>query len=399
MTISSLRSLPRRIPLLLALVLAACAGGRGPVARVEPVTQRVPLYVGTYTDAGSRGIYRSELDLASGELAAPVLAGESTNPSYLALDPNGRLLYAVNELTSFAGERSGAVSAFAIDAASGSLTLLGQQSSGGADPCYIAVDHGGRNVLVANYTGGSLAVMPVAGDGRLQPASAFVQLIGSGPNPARQEGPHAHQIVLDPSGRFALAADLGTDRLLVYRYDAARGSLEPNDPPAALLTPGSGPRHLAWHPNGRFAYVISELASTVTVMRWDGERGALAAVQTVTTLPPGFVGTNTAAEIAVSADGRFAYASNRGDDSLAVFAVDPAAGTLTPAGRVAAGGRTPRHIVIDPTGRWLLVANQGSDGITVFRIDAVTGLPSAAGRPLALSRPVCLVFAAAITPR
>jgi 6-phosphogluconolactonase len=377
--------------------LAACGSAREPVAGAPAVavvaTQRLPLYVGTYTDAGSPGIYRSELDTGAGTLSEPILVGEAANPSFLALHPSGRVLYAVNELADYGGARTGAVSAFAIDAATGALTPLGQQPSGGANPCHIAVDRAGRHVLVANYTGGSVAVLPLAADGRLLPASAFLQLTGSGPNLQRQEGPHAHQIVLDPAERFALVADLGTDRILVYRFDPARGTLEPNDPPAVALAPGSGPRHLAWHPSGLYLYALSEMASTVTVLRWDAVRGALAALQTVTTLPSGFAGTNTAAEIAVSGDGRFLYASNRGDDSLAVFTVEPAAGTLAAAGRVAAGGRAPRHFTFDPSGRWLLVALQGSDSLQMFRVDPASGLPSPSGRPLAVSRPVCVVFA------
>jgi 6-phosphogluconolactonase len=388
---------------LTAVLTTAWGSGCGTGVPAPPAVAvdapRLAVWIGTYTDAGSRGIYRSELDLGSGELAEPVLVAESANPSYLALHPNGRVLFVVNELTEFAGERSGAVSAFAIEPGTGHLTLLGQMPSGGADPCFITADRAGRNVLLANYTGGSVAAMPVTEDGWLRPASAFVQLSGSGPNASRQEGPHAHQIVLDPTERFALVADLGTDRLLVFRYDAARGVLAPNDPPAVHLAPGSGPRHLAWHPNGQVAYAISELSSTVTVMRWDRAHGSLDTLQTITTLPPGFSGPNTAAEVAVSPDGRFVYASNRGDDTLAVFAVDPTAGTLSPVGRVAAGGRTPRHFAIDPTGRWLLVANQGSDTVTVFRIDSGNGLPSLVGRPRALSRPVCLVLAASFASR
>jgi 6-phosphogluconolactonase len=393
MTISLHRSSTARARVLLVLALVGCAAGRVPGSSAEARAQWAPFYVGTYTDAGSRGIYRCRLDTRSGALDEPVLASESGNPSFLALHPNGRILYAANELQSYAGQRSGSLSAFAIDSAAGSLRLLGQQPSGGADPCFIAVDHAGRNILVANYTGGSVAVLPLAGDGRLLPASTLLQLTGSGPNAKRQEGPHAHQAVLDPGERFALVADLGSDRLRVYRYDPARGALDPNDPPAAVLAPGSGPRHLAWHPSGRHTYVISELASTVTVLRWNSERGALDALQTVTTLPAGFGGTNTAAEIALSADGRHLYASNRGDDSLAVFAVDPQDGTLASVARVPTGGRTPRHFAIDPTGRWLLVAHQGSDTIAVFRLDPASGIPAATGRAVALSRPVFVLFA------
>jgi 6-phosphogluconolactonase len=377
----------------LALALAACtAAGHATPALTGPT--RLAVYVGTYTDAGSRGIYRFELDPSSGATTAPVLAGESENPSFLALHPNGRVLYAVNEVASFGGARTGAVSAYAIDPASGKLTPLNQQPSGGVDPCYLAVDRAGRNVLVANYTSGTVSVLPLAADGRLRPPSTVRQQTGTGPNKARQEGPHAHQIVLDAAEAFAFAVDLGADRIFVYRYGAAAGSLEPNDPQAAVLEPGSGPRHLAWEPSGKIAYVINELGCTVTAFRYDAGRGSLDVFQTVTTLPAGFSGPNKAAEIAVSPDGRFLYTSNRGDDSLAVFSIEATSGTLAASGRVPTGGRTPRHFAIDASGLWLLVANQDSDSITFFRLDPTTGRPSPIGRPLVLSKPVCLLLLA-----
>ena len=375
-----------------SIACAGCAPARAPVPTPTAAPGLV-VYVGTYTEAGSRGIYRFELDPASGAWTDPVLAGESENPSFLALHPNGHVLYAVNELGTFGGAATGAVSAFAIDGATGNLTRLGQQASGGADPCFLAVDRGGRNVLVSNYSGGSVAVLPIGADGRLRPASAVRRHEGTGPNRARQEGPHAHAIVLDGAERFALAADLGADRIFVYRFDAAAGNLEPSDPKAVALEQGSGPRHLAWHPSGAYLYAINELRSTVTAFRYDAGRGALESFQTITTLPAGFAGQNKAAEVAVSADGRFLYASNRGDDSLVVFKIDSASGTLAEAGRVAAGGRTPRHFALDPSGRWLLAANQDSDSITVFRLDPVTGLLEPVGRPLAISKPVCVLFA------
>jgi 6-phosphogluconolactonase len=382
-----------RVRLVLALTLACIAltltgaGGAGPAPSV-------PVYVGTYTGSGSRGIYRFELDPSSGAATAPVLAGESENPSFLAVHPSGRVLYAVNEVASFGGAPTGAVSAFAIIPESGMLTRLGQQPSGGADPCYLAVDRAGRNVLVANYTAGTVAVLPLAADGRLRPPSTVHQQAGTGPNKARQEGPHAHQIVLDAAEAFAFAVDLGADRIFVYRYGAESGTLGPNEPRAAVLEPGSGPRHLAWHPLGRIAYVINELGSTVTALRYDAGRGALDSFQTVATLPAGFLGPNKAAEVAISPDGRFLYASNRGDDSLAVFSIEAASGTLAASGRVPTGGRAPRHFAIDASGRFLLVANQDSDSITFFRLDPATGRPRPIGRPLVVSRPVCVLLAA-----
>jgi len=380
-------------PFLSCILWSLTACGRGASVPASPSSSPLAVYVGTYGGGGSRGIYRFELDAASGTWTDPILAGESENPSFLALHPNGRVLYAVNELGTFGGETTGAVSAFAIDAATGKLTLLDQQASGGADPCHLVVDRGGRNVLVANYGGGSVAVLPLDADGRLQPTTAVRRHAGNGPNRARQAGAHAHAIVLDPAERFALAADLGADRIFVYRFGAAAGSLEPNDPEAAALEPGSGPRHLAWHPSGAVLYALSELRSTVTAFGYDAGRGALKSFQTLTTLPSGFSGQNWPAELAVSPDGRFLYASNRGDDSLAQFEIDGASGALTPVGHLPTRGRSPRHFAIDPSGRWLLAANQDSDSIAVFRLDPATGRPEPVGRPLAISRPVCILFA------
>jgi 6-phosphogluconolactonase len=381
----------RRLRSAMALIAcAACAPVRPPT---PPAAAPLAVYVGTYTGSGSRGIFRFELDPTTGAWSDPVLAAETENPSFIALHPGGRVLYAVNEIGTFGGAPTGAVSAFAIDDTSGRLTPLGQRPSGGADPCHLAVDRGGRNVLVANYAGGSVAVLPFDANGRLQPASEVRQHRGSGPDRARQEGPHAHAIVLDGTEHFALAADLGADRIFVYRFDAAAGRLEPNDPAAVALDPGSGPRHLAWHPSRRYLYAINELRSTITALRYDPVPGTAESFQTVTTLPDGFSGTNKAAEIAVSPDGRFLYGSNRGDDSIAVFRIDPISGVVVSAGHVPTGGRTPRHFAIDPSGRWLLAANQDSDSIVVFRLDPATGRPEQVGRTLAISKPVCILFA------
>jgi 6-phosphogluconolactonase len=379
----------------LSLAVSACSALTvGPGSEALATARRVPVYVGTYTNGDSRGIYRFELDKASGAATAPVLAGESRNPSFLALHPNGGVLYAVNEVADFDGGSTGAVSAFAIDPRSGALALLNQQPSAGADPCHIIVDKDGRNLLVANYTSGTVAVLPLAADGRLRAATSIRHHTGSGPDKARQAGPHAHAILLDAAERFAFQADLGADRIYADRFDGAAGRLEPNDPEATPLDPGSGPRHLAWHPSGRFLYAINELRSTLTVFRYDAARGALAALQTITTLPAGFTGPNTAAEVFVDDDGRFLYSSNRGDDSLAVFRIDERTGSLTPAGHFPTGGRTPRHFAIDRSGRWLLVANQDSDSIAIFHLDPATGRPSPSGR-VRVPKPVCVLFAGA----
>jgi 6-phosphogluconolactonase len=397
MTLSRLRT---NVGLALAVLfstLTACDGGV-PVTVTSPATPAAPplrVWVGTYTGTGSRGIYRFAFDPASGERTPPALAGETANPSFLAFHPGGRFLYAVNELKTFGGAPTGAVSAFAVDGATGDLVPLGQQASGGADPCHLVVDRAGRNVLVANYSGGTVAVLPLDPDGRLRPAVTIRRHAGTGPNKARQEAPHAHGIFLDPAERFAFASDLGADKVFVYRWDAGAGALEPSEPAAASLEPGSGPRHLAWHPAGTFVYALNELASTVTAFRYDAGRGTLEPFQTLSTLPPATTGAAKAAEIVVSADGRFLYASNRGDDSLAYFAIDAASGRLSPAGHVPTGGLSPRHFAIDPSGRWLLVANEESDSITFFRLDAETGRPEPVGAPLVISKPVCVLFAPA----
>jgi 6-phosphogluconolactonase len=349
----------------------------------------VTVYVGTYTDGTSRGIYRLTFDAAAGTMTEPVLAVETKNPSFLALHPSGRFLYAVGEISSFEGQKTGAVSAFAIDAKTGDLALLNQQSSEGAGPCHLVVDKTGRNVLVANYGGGTVAVLPIDDAGRLKPASSVQAHQGAGPNKGRQEKPHAHGIYLDAAERFALSPDLGADRVFVYRFDSTKGTLEPHG--AGSLEPGSGPRHLAFHPSGKYLYVINELLSTVTAFSYDAEKGALAPLQTVTALPEGFSGTSWTAEVAVSSDGRFVYGSNRGDDSLAVFRVDAATGRLTATGHAPVGGKTPRHFTIDPTGRFILAGHQGSGTIAVLRLDPETGVPALVGSPVKVDKPVCLL--------
>lgn len=371
-------------PTAAAAALAGRATPQSPSKKSSSPLLRV--FVGTYTGAGSRGIYKVELDASTGAVVeGPALAAPSKNPSFLVVHPNGRFLYAVNETGG-----AGAVSAFSVDRDSGALSFLNQQPSGGADPCHLAVDAEGRNVVVANYTSGSVGVLPVASDGSVRPATSVRQLTGSGPNKGRQAGPHAHGVFFDPSKRFLLTADLGSDRILVERYDPATGTSEPGGPGSVSLEPGSGPRHLAWHPSGRALYVLSELLSTVSAFHWNAASGSLSSFQRISSLPSGYSGTNTAAEIAVSPDGRFVYASNRGDDALTVFSAD-AGRKLAFVGRVPTGGRTPRHFAIDPSGRWLIAANQGSSSVVVFRLDPATGVPAPVGAPIAVPEPVCIL--------
>jgi 6-phosphogluconolactonase len=354
----------------------------------------VLVYFGTYTKAASKGIYVSRLDTRSGALTAPELAAATVNPSFLAAHPTGRFLYAVNEISTFEGKPTGAVSGFAIDRGSGGLTLLNMQPSGGADPAHLVIDPAGRNALVANYTGGSVTVLPIGNDGRLKPASAFVQHQGSSKDPERQKGPHAHGIALGAANRFAYVADLGLDKVLIYRFDPAAGTLAAGAPGFGFVAAGSGPRHVAMHPDGRFAYVINEMACTITTFGVDQKAGGLTQLQTVTTLPSGQAlarGYSTA-EIAVHPSGRFLYGSNRGHDSIAVFAIEPAAGTLTPVEHAPTQGSTPRGFGIDPSGAWLLVGNQRSGSVVVFRIDAKTGTLAATGHQVAVGSPVSVEF-------
>lgn len=357
------------------------------------------LFVGTYTGKESKGIYAYRFDAASSELTPLGIAAETTNPSFLAIDPSRHFLYAVNEVQDYKGGNSGAVSAFAIerdtgDRPTGKLSLLNQVASRGADPCYIAFDKTGKYALAANYTGGSVAVFPVRADGHIGESSAFIQHVGSSANKERQQGPHAHWIETTPDNRFAIAVDLGLDELLVYRFDAKAGSLTANNPPYTKLDPGTGPRHLAFHPNGQFAYVVNELQSTITTLTYDASRGALHTMQTISTLPKDFSGSNDTAEIQVHPSGKFLFASNRGHDSIAVFSIDNHAGTLTLVDRFSTQGKTPRSFEIDPTGQFLLVANQDTNNIAVFRIDPSSGRLTATNQTLHVPSPVCLKFMA-----
>jgi 6-phosphogluconolactonase len=332
------------------------------------------------------------MDPVSGALTLVHTVADVPNPSFLALHPSRRYLYAVNAVPEIDGHPGGAVSAFAIDPATGALTFLNRQSSHGAGPCHVSVEHTGRFVLAANYGGGSVVMFPVQSDGSLAAASDFVQHTGSSVNPRRQEGPHAHSITPDPANRFALACDLGLDNVLVYRLDLEAGRLIPNDPPFVRTHPGAGPRHLDFHPNGRYVYVINELDSTLTVFTYDAERGVLEEIQTISTLPEDFAGQNTCADVHVHPAGRFVYGSNRGHDSIAIFRVDEGTGRLDAVGHVPTQGQTPRNFAIDPSGTFLYAANQQSDTIVAFRIDQGMGQLAPTGHVLSIPTPVCVKF-------
>jgi 6-phosphogluconolactonase len=353
-------------------------------------------YIGTYTEKNSKGIYVFRLNASTGKLTPLGLAAESASPSFLAVHPNRRFLYAVAEVNNFGGQKSGAVSAFSIDRNTGKLMFLNQVSSHGSGPCHVMVDPTGKTVLVANYDSGGVAALPLGEDGRLREASAVIQHHGSSVDRERQEGPHAHCINTSPDNRFVLTADLGLDEVLVYRFDPARGSLTPNDPPFGKTLPGAGPRHFAFHPSGRFVYVINEMQCTVSSFSYDAARGSLKLLATVSTVPKDYKVTkdDSTAEIRVHPSGKFVYGSNRGPDSIAVFAVDSAKGTVNPIEYVSTQGKTPRGFNIDPTGSYLIAGNQDSDSLVVFRIDQKTGRLTPTGQKLEAYAPVDVEFVA-----
>ncbi|UYZ63974.1 lactonase family protein [Hymenobacter weizhouensis] len=366
--------------------VAAAAGGTR-AGRPQPAYL---VYVGTYARPDADSIFLFRLDPKTGALTRLRAEKAGENPSFLALAPGHRYLYAANEVSEYQGAPSGFVSAFAIDPRTGGLTPLNQQPSGGAGPCYLRLDGTGRAALVANYGGGSVSLLPVAPTGPVQPPAATHPHRGAGPNPDRQTAPHAHCIIPDPAGRFAFAVDLGTDQVLGYQLDAAQGRLTPLAAPAFTARPGAGPRHLTFHPNGRWAYLINELTSSVSALAYDAGAGTFRELHTLSALPAGFTGANTCADIHVAPNGRFVYASNRGHDSLVVFAVAPGSGRLTVVQHMSTQGKTPRNFALDPSGTILLAANQNSNTIVTFRINAQTGQLTPTGRSAEVPAPVCL---------
>ena len=348
------------------------------------------VYVGTYTNKGtSDGIYICKLNLATGELTK-FSSAKSQDPAFLAIDRTRKFLYAANEIGEFNGQKSGAVSAFAIHQKTGELTFLNQQATNSPGPCSVIVDKSGKCVLAANYSGGSVSAFPVKADGSLSELSDLVQHQGSSINPNRQKEPHAHTIIIDDSNRFAFCADLGMDKVMIYKLDAKRGKLTPNTPAFAAVKPGAGPRHFKIHPNNRFAYVINELDETVIAFAFDKSQGTLKEIQTVPTLPADFTGTSYCADIHVHPSGKFLYGSNRGHDSIVVYTIDAGTGKLTLAQHQSTQGKWPRNFAIDPTGQFLLVANQNTNNIVIFRIDPQTGQLAPTGHMLELPLPVCL---------
>jgi 6-phosphogluconolactonase len=376
-----------------ALVLAVgCLFLASAETTVIAADAREWVYFGTYGQGPNDGVFVAELDTATGNVSEPRLAGRAINPSFIALHPDRRHLYAVDEVSTFGGRRTGGVAAFLIAPDTGFLTRINEQSSRGAGPCHLSVDKAGKHVLVANYDGGSVAVLPIDERGALKPASSVIQHHGKGPNLRRQEAAHAHSINLDAANRYAFVCDLGLDKIFIYRFDSTAGKLSAAQPPIVKLAPGSGPRHFAFDPTGRFAYAIDEIDSTITVFWYDIENGTPSRIQVVSTLPKDFKGENTGSEVAVHPNGRFVYGANRGHDSLAMFSVDPVTGKLIAQGHEPTQGKTPRNFAIDPTGAFLLAANQDSDSVVVFRIDTSTGRLRATGQKRRIHQPVCVRY-------
>jgi 6-phosphogluconolactonase len=359
------------------------------------------VFVGTYTEpilfgtgkileGKGKGIHVFTLDVSSGAVAPHGLVQGVPNPSYLGFAPSHRYLYCVNELKAFEGAPTGAVSSFALDPDTGELTYLNTKPSHGTDPCHLTVDQAGKYAIVANFMSGSVSVLPIQADGSLGDAVDVIQHQGSSVDPIRQSGPHAHAVTLDPTGRYAFVPDLGLDQVMAYSFDLDRGKLAPADEPYIQVAPGAGPRQLALHPGGEYGYLINELDSTVTAFQYDGDKGTLRELQTVSTLPEGFQGASTCAEVQVSPSGRFLYGSNRGHDSIVAYAIDPLEGTLSCIGHFGTQGRTPRHFSICPDGRFLLVANQDTDNIVVFRLDPGSGTLAETSHRVKVPTPVCI---------
>lgn len=365
----------------LAAVAAACAS----------LNAQTRVYLGTYASETSKGIYVSTWDAATGALGEPALAAETKSPSFLALSPDKKYLVAVNE-SGTEGQPGGAVSSYQIDAATGALTLLSEQPSGGAGPCHVAISPDGKVVVAANYGGGSFASYGLGPDGALTPAVTFVQNEGKSVVASRQAGPHAHSATFSPDGKYVYVCDLGVDKIFGSKVLPNLGSLEPLDPPAAVIKGGSGPRHFAFHPTLPIAYVINELNSTLTTLTYDAAKGELKPAHTISTLPADFKDGNSTAHVTVHPSGKWVYGSNRGHNSIARFTVDASTGWLRFAEATPSGGAIPRNFSLDPSGKWLLAANQGSNNVVVFKVDPTAGTLEATEKHIALGKPVCVVF-------
>jgi 6-phosphogluconolactonase len=384
---------------LLGLFAAASVGGprvlAAPAKGMAAVNSYF-VYVGTYTGPTSKGIYGFRFDPKTGQFTSTGLVAELANPSWLVTDPQHRFLYAATEMGPERGaddyKKNGSISSYSINPKTGALTFLNKVDAGGGGSCHLVVDRTGKTLFVANYGSGNVASFPIKADGSIGERTGFDQHAGSSINPARQTGPHAHAVVLSPDNRFLFVPDLGTDQIKIYRIDAARGTFTPNDPPFATVKPGLGPRHFTFGRGAKFAYAICEMGSSVAVFAYDPAKGALTPQQTISTLPSDFKGEDDSAEIEVDRSGRFLYASNRGSDSVTVFAIDPAKGTLTKVQVEPTQGKIPRNFALDPTGKYLVVGNQKSDQMAVFAVDQNDGQLKPTGQIVDAPAPVSILF-------
>ena len=384
-----------------SLLLAVMLSARFAAAQTKPAEKEMPaepfVYVGTYTQKGSKGIYLYRLKTRNLEVSQNItldplgLAAEAQNPSFLEVDHTRRLLFAVNEIDTFSGKPTGAVSAFKMQP-DGKLTLINQVASGGTGPCHLVLDKDGKHLLIANYGGGSVSVIPVAADGTLGEASDVKRHEGKSVNPKRQEAPHAHCVTMSPDNQFAYVCDLGLDKVMIYKFDAKAGKLTPREPAFVATKPGAGPRHMTFRPDGKFAYVLNELDSTVGTYEHDAKTGALKEVQTISTLPGYYDGPNTAAEIQMHPSGKWVYTSNRGNETIILYNIDAEKGTLSWVEEQNTGGRTPRHFGLEPNPRHMIICNQDTDTVLISRIDAGNGRLKPSGVFTKVSSPACGVF-------
>lgn len=362
------------------------------MATIAQAADKYWVFIGTGGGKLAKGIYRCEFDPATGALSNAELAAEIGNPNFLAIHPNGKFLYCVGNVN-VNGKGGGGAAAFALDAKTGKLTPLNQQLAKGSGPAHISVDPSGKIVIIANYGSGSTDGFQIGEDGKLKECSIHIQHEGKGGNPSRQAGPHAHSVNITKDGRFAVVADLGIDKLLIYKLDAASGKLEANDPASCATAAGAGPRHFAFHPNGKMAFVINELDSTLSSLSFDGAKGELKTLKTVSTLTKDVKGNSTA-EVVVHPSGKFVYGSNRGHNSIAAFKFDEKTGDLTLVGHGTQGVNTPRNFNIDPTGQYMLVGSQGTNQVVMFKIDQETGALTPHGKPIECGTPICIRFVA-----
>jgi 6-phosphogluconolactonase len=392
------RMFSRFVLVTLYAIALAVAGSVSPRENLSASTaqpQSYFVYVGTYTGPNSEGIYGYRFDEGTGSLAPLGLSAGVVNPSFVVTDPSHRYIYAVTEIAARGPDAykvNSYISSFSIDPMTGSLTFLNKVSSGGGGPCHLAVDKMDKILFVANYGTGSVASFALQPDGTIGAMTALDQHSGHSVDPRRQEGPHAHAVVISPDNRFLFVPDLGLDQIMIYRIDEAKLKFAPNNPSYVSVKPGLGPRHFVFGVGAKFAYAICEMGSSVVAFSYDRSSGTLAPIQTISTLPSDFSGVDNSAEIQVSPSGRFLYASNRGNDSITVFQIDAKTGTLAKAQVVPTQGKTPRNFVIDPAGKYLLAADQDSNQIVVFAIDAASGQLTPTGQVVSAPSPVCLLL-------